>query len=88
MFCMKCQHDLSECTCPDLQERLKKATAGAPVAIKWCRRCDKSYHACHCERPGFYVRGGSTGAARRNLQADRVQPHAKPGHRAEPADTD
>ena len=24
MFCMQCHNDLSECTCADLEERLKK----------------------------------------------------------------
>jgi hypothetical protein len=58
MFCMKCHSDLTDCTCPDLAERLAKACSGGHVAIKWCRKCDKSYHQCECAIPDFYVKGG------------------------------
>lgn len=56
MWCMNCKHDLSECECPDLQERLQSAMAGGHVAIKWCSKCDHSYHSCRCAAPDFYIR--------------------------------
>lgn len=60
MWCCKCNRDLSECVCPDLQERLRRATGSGHVAIKWCRACDKSYHQCRCAVPDFYVRSGQS----------------------------
>lgn len=33
MFCMKCQNDLSECTCTDPHERLKRIQESSHVHI-------------------------------------------------------
>jgi len=56
MWCGQCDHDLVECQCPDLQQRMRKLTDGV-VCVKWCRVCDQSYHSCRCPSPDFYVRG-------------------------------
>jgi len=56
MVCCRCQNDLSECTCPDLQERLARLTDGGNLAVKWCRACNLSYHKCQCQKPDFVVR--------------------------------
>lgn len=35
MFCMKCQHDVVDCTCPDIHERLKSVGPEArPAALQ------------------------------------------------------
>ena len=33
MYCMKCQNDLAQCTCPDLAERLKAIRESGAVII-------------------------------------------------------
>lgn len=33
MFCAKCQHDLSECECPDLVERMAKLSQHPHFAL-------------------------------------------------------
>ncbi|HLB37500.1 MAG TPA: hypothetical protein VJL31_13090 [Gemmatimonadales bacterium] len=53
---MKCNHDLTECACPDLAERLGRAIGGGHLVVKWCSACDKSYHQCRCTAPQFYNR--------------------------------
>jgi hypothetical protein len=53
MFCTRCNNDLHDCTCPDIDERLRNLGA---VVIKWCLTCDKHYSRCHCEDPVFGVR--------------------------------
>ena len=59
MWCTICEQHLSECKCPDIEERLARlATLLAPVAMKWCRTCDKHHDRCTCVEPDFYVRTG------------------------------
>lgn len=33
MYCMKCQNDLAQCTCPDLAERLEAINKSGHVII-------------------------------------------------------
>ncbi len=55
MYCCKCNNDLSQCTCPDIHERLKSATEGGHFAYKKCNVCGKHYKLCRCESPQFGV---------------------------------
>jgi len=48
----------SDCTCLDMDDRLKTACDSPYVAFKWCRFCDKHYARCTCPAPQFYVRCG------------------------------
>lgn len=49
MWCMKCNHDLSECNCPDIKERLSGLNKpGTHVYIAWCKTCDNALARCIC----------------------------------------
>lgn len=58
MFCTKCRNDLSECQCPDLEERLRGLQEpGSRAHIPNCRRCFKPAPICKCEpRPCIMLR--------------------------------
>lgn len=58
MVCMVCQKHLSECTCPDLEERLDKAVAGGYFVYKYCKKCNKHYERCKCKKPIWGTKGG------------------------------
>lgn len=60
MICSTCQHDLHDCTCPDIDARLHDLAyaPGVPIVFKWCRTCDKHYARCRCATPDFYVLSG------------------------------
>lgn len=58
MVCMKCEKHLSECTCPDLEERLDGAVAGGHFVYKYCIICNKHYERCKCKEPDFRIKGG------------------------------
>jgi hypothetical protein len=51
MWCMKCQNDLSECTCPDIEERMASLKGSSHLVMRWCSVCDKHYALCKCENP-------------------------------------
>lgn len=53
MHCGICGTDVGQCTCPDIDERLKSLTL---VLMKWCLECDKHYARCKCAEPVFGVR--------------------------------
>lgn len=55
MFCMKCNNEMGNCTCPDKVERLNSLKSSNHVAVKWCRKCDQHYAVCFCEHPDFTV---------------------------------
>lgn len=49
MFCTKCQNDLANCTCPDIEERL--ASLKGKLIYRMCKVCGKHYGRCKCEAP-------------------------------------
>ena len=51
MFCSKCQNDLSECTCSDIEERMNKLKSASSFTYKMCGNCNKHYKLCRCETP-------------------------------------
>jgi len=57
MWCCKCNKDLSQCTCPDLKERLDKAAAKGKFVYKCCKICGQHYERCKCEKPEFVIKG-------------------------------
>jgi hypothetical protein len=67
MWCMKCNHDLSECTCPDLLDRLKSATENAPFVFKRCKKCGRYHSQCKCEQPEWEIVGTSLQPAVKEL---------------------
>ncbi|MBA7513304.1 hypothetical protein ES705_05319 [subsurface metagenome] len=56
MWCMKCNKDLSECTCPDLEERLDRAVVGGRFVYKYCKICGKHYERCKCKKPIWEIK--------------------------------
>lgn len=58
MVCMKCQKHLSECKCPDLEERLDSAVAAGVFVYKFCKKCNKHYERCKCKKPDWGTKGG------------------------------
>lgn len=56
MFCTKCQKDLSECVCEDLEERLNRAVSGGSFAYRYCKKCGKHYARCKCEDPEWAMK--------------------------------
>lgn len=53
MYCMKCNKHLSQCTCPDLDERLASLNNASNFIYKKCRKCGKHYDRCKCESPDW-----------------------------------
>ena len=51
MYCMKCQNDLADCTCSDIQERLNEIAAGGHFVMRVCMLCGKHYAKCECHDP-------------------------------------
>ena len=54
MWCCKCDNDLGDCTCEDMEERL----AGiSHLAWKRCKTCQKHHARCKCETPVWEIVG-------------------------------
>ncbi len=53
MFCMICKKNLSECTCDDLEERLRNVAEGGNFVYRECTKCGKHYDRCKCKKPNF-----------------------------------
>ncbi len=52
MWCMKCNHELSDCTCSDINERLASiGGAGGTLVYRACKVCKKHYAQCRCKEP-------------------------------------
>ena len=58
MWCMKCNHDVSECSCPDIAERLLGVSDGPHNIARWCLACDRHYSQCKCANPIWGTRSG------------------------------
>jgi uncharacterized protein with PIN domain len=52
MYCGKCNNDLTDCKCPDLEERLLSTPF---FVFKMCNVCYKHYSRCRCEKPEFVM---------------------------------
>ena len=57
MWCMKCNRDLSECICEDLDERLKSLSNDGTLTYRKCLKCGKHYDLCKCENPEWGMSG-------------------------------
>ena len=49
MWCTKCNNHLSECKCPDINERLQSVTN--ILIFRKCKKCGKHYELCKCKDP-------------------------------------
>ncbi len=52
MFCIRCQRDVYDCICPDINERLAAIANHSNFAVVWCRDCDKHVDQCDCYDDG------------------------------------
>lgn len=57
MWCGKCEKQLAECTCPDINERLAGVAAKGFFTYKRCVRCGKHYERCKCDQPEWEIAG-------------------------------
>lgn len=51
MLCAKCQSDLGDCICPDIDERLAGLAKSPYFIYRACLKCKKHYARCKCEEP-------------------------------------
>jgi uncharacterized protein with PIN domain len=58
MWCCKCDKELSECTCPDIKERLASLSKSPYLATRWCKKCDNHYSQCKCAEPEWVIKTG------------------------------
>ena len=56
MFCTLCQHDVGECTCPDIEARLQALSNSGGWMVQRCAICGEFGPRCMC--------GVKTGATR------------------------
>ena len=48
MFCAQCQHDISDCTCTDIEERLEKLGQHTGWVFERCCLCGRLKSRCLC----------------------------------------
>ena len=48
MLCVVCNKGLAFCTCPDIDERLRKIRESPYVVMVWCDACDRHLDRCIC----------------------------------------
>ena len=48
MWCSRCNHDVSECTCPNIDERLAAANQHPNIQLATCDKCGKHVNRCTC----------------------------------------
>lgn len=48
MYCVKCDKHISQCNCPDIEERLQAIRASPHVVLQICKVCDKPSDICKC----------------------------------------
>lgn len=53
MYCCRCQTHVSDCTCPNIDERLQLLRNGGIFLSKWCNLCNKHYSRCNCPVPSW-----------------------------------
>jgi len=52
MWCVKCNNELRDCACPDIDERLAGLRGpDSNVVYRMCLVCGKHYSRCKCETP-------------------------------------
>ena len=51
MWCAKCNKQVGQCTCGDIEERL--AALGDTIVYCMCKKCNKHYSGCSCKHPDW-----------------------------------
>ncbi len=59
MWCGICDKHLSECTCEDINERLKSVASTGVLAYRKCNICGKHYSLCKCPDPQWGIEHNS-----------------------------
>jgi len=59
MYCMKCNHNLADCLCPDLQERLQRIAQDSNFVYRKCTKCNLHYSKCKCKQPEWIIEGST-----------------------------
>jgi len=49
MFCMRCQNELADCICSDIDERLASLGYHPNLAFRICAKCNLHYARCKCK---------------------------------------
>ena len=61
MFCIRCNQELGDCTCPDIDERLVRAANHPSIALTFCAKCQKHEARCLCpEGPSRSIVSGNS----------------------------
>jgi hypothetical protein len=48
VFCIRCQNEVYDCICPDINERLAAIANHQNFAVLWCADCNKHVDRCDC----------------------------------------
>jgi len=51
MWCTKCDNELCDCVCDDIDERLATLGVTSNVIYRKCLVCGKHYGRCKCAKP-------------------------------------
>lgn len=51
MECGKCRKSIGDCTCPDMDERMKSLRNNPRYVYKMCEKCGRHFERCDCEHP-------------------------------------
>jgi len=78
VFCVKCKNDLSQCTCPDIDERLASLNNSPHFIYKKCRKCGKHYKRCTCPIPDWTT--SHDGVEMRDVKIPSTPPIKKGGN--------
>jgi len=59
MWCTICKTPVSQCTCEDIEERLRSVAEGpnSKFVYRYCKKCDLHYAKCQCAAPDWGIRG-------------------------------
>lgn len=50
MWCVKCNHHVGQCTCPDIKERLESFRNSPYLKLTYCDKCGEYIARCKCEK--------------------------------------
>ncbi len=83
MWCAKCNQHLTNCECPDLQERLDSLRTSKRMTHRMCTKCGKHYAACECEDPEWAMSSGGDEQMKRVLETERATSRRYPMNKEE-----
>jgi len=72
MWCMECNQHLTNCDCPDLQERLADLLSSKHLTCRMCTKCGKHYAVCECEDPEWAMSNGGDAQMKKTLETERA----------------